>query len=487
MGLLPGSAYPRFTSFIPFSKYSAVQLPAAPSSLSPSSLAKHTWQFLSSPLPAFWIFLTAKRFVDIQAFTEIREALSLPDNPDQSSREAANEERLDESTIPGLLNKDEPPATLLRRRRYFKGAIEHLRSLGQWCASISPLPLSGRQQGSTEPPTDDDDGYPVPDPEIFAALNSLITAIEQDQPPPADIVVTNQASASQTSDTDAATRPPPNSLSSTAPFNSTAQTQITTTTTNPPIENAPGTGQRPGSSPSSPPDSLSTPRPLSPSSPPQHHVRISDQDDSSTFLMEVSLAAPTPQQQHPAGPHGFRIPPSADFPMVNWSTDQAPPADQSRLSEQSGAGETIRPGTASDAPRAQETAHAPPGTAQNMVHHRVTALSNFAGDSVASHLSIHIANLICIPLESFAMRSIALGFLTAAGTASVGERGADTRADVYPLMASGGITRPGGYVGYAGRLMLCMLMESCCGWAVWRTSVGLAEILGRRKYGWGRL
>ncbi|KAI4122870.1 MAG: hypothetical protein LQ347_006357, partial [Umbilicaria vellea] len=88
--------------------------------------------------------------------------------------------------------------------------------------------------------------------------------------------------------------------------------------------------------------------------------------------------------------------------------------------------------SASPRPALVETITELPRTAAP--RHRVTALSAHLADSLGSHISTHLADLLCLPLEALFMRSLTLAFLAAARpTATAHAAALGLRRDVYPL------------------------------------------------------
>ena len=124
--------------------------------------------------------------------------------------------------------------------------------------------------------------------------------------------------------------------------------------------------------------------------------------------------------------------------------------------------------------------------------HRVTALTAYAADSMASHLSTHLTDLLFLPLESMFVRSLAISFLSSA-TAGTEAQIAAMRweREIFPVGAWFGMgLRGGGWRGvadYAGKMVLVSGMEVGIGMAVWQACAGFSWWCGRRYFGWGRL
>ena len=64
------------------------------------------------------------------------------------------------------------------------------------------------------------------------------------------------------------------------------------------------------------------------------------------------------------------------------------------------------------------------------------------------------------------------------------------RSEVFPVGAWFGKGLRGGWMAmgdYAGKMALVMGMEMGVSFAVWRLCTGVAWVIGRREFGWGRL
>ncbi|PYH93742.1 hypothetical protein BO71DRAFT_484348 [Aspergillus ellipticus CBS 707.79] len=112
--------------------------------------------------------------------------------------------------------------------------------------------------------------------------------------------------------------------------------------------------------------------------------------------------------------------------------------------------------------------------------HRVTILSSHPVDSLASHLSSIITNVMFIPLESFFLRSLAASYLASQGAPAVLQsevRGIGlwswgSRSDIIP---------------YMGKIVLMVGLQAAVNASVWGVISGAAIRIGRKFCGWGAL
>lgn len=129
----------------------------------------------------------------------------------------------------------------------------------------------------------------------------------------------------------------------------------------------------------------------------------------------------------------------------------------------------------------------------NLPHHRVTALSNYASESFASHAACWLTTAALLPLEALFVRSLARSFLHN-NTHNHNQPGMQMRL-LRPLFSfsllGGGLGREGGGGGgsggwrvYCGNLLLLAGMQALVSSALWAAGTAVAVGLGRRRYGW---
>lgn len=127
--------------------------------------------------------------------------------------------------------------------------------------------------------------------------------------------------------------------------------------------------------------------------------------------------------------------------------------------------------------------------------HRVTTLTAYPYDALASHLAAHLTTLIFLPLEALFVRSVTLGYLSSPVHAHGISSGARERLrrEVYPLgswfgagLRGGGGGVGGGVADYVGKMVLVAGLEVGVGFAVWQFGVGVAWWVGGRWFRWGR-
>ncbi|KAL4906514.1 hypothetical protein BDW74DRAFT_176833 [Aspergillus multicolor] len=124
------------------------------------------------------------------------------------------------------------------------------------------------------------------------------------------------------------------------------------------------------------------------------------------------------------------------------------------------------------------------GTATAMTSspsHRVTILSSFPMDSLASHLAAMITTALFAPLESFYLRSLVKSYLASKGAPAI------LRSDVYPLGAWGGGRSRSDTLAYMSKLALMMGLQAAVNASVWGIISGAAIRIGRKWCGWGAL
>lgn len=124
--------------------------------------------------------------------------------------------------------------------------------------------------------------------------------------------------------------------------------------------------------------------------------------------------------------------------------------------------------------------------------HRVTLLSGYIADMLASHLAQLFSEILCLPLQAHLARAVALGFLaTARPTSSVRTSALGLPKAVYPVDAWFGFgLRGAGWRGvgdYAAKMILCSAVEAAVGYGVWQVGATTCFWAGRRWFEWGRL
>ena len=124
-------------------------------------------------------------------------------------------------------------------------------------------------------------------------------------------------------------------------------------------------------------------------------------------------------------------------------------------------------------------------------YHRITALTAYAADSIAHHVSAQITDLLFLPIETLFVRSLAMAFLTSPRADPQAQAAAARwKSEIYPLGGWCGLGRQGGWRAmgdYAGKMMLVFGMEMGINFAIWQACTGAAWVVGRRRFGWGRL
>lgn len=401
-----------------------------------------------SPLSSYLILSQYRERSDRKAYSYMREALPKPENPDSCSIKGAMEDELDGETIAGLGSlKDYNEYEHRERTTLFSEIRKDLRAMVQRLRALTGF--------STTSPEDEED-RPIDEPDSPAVYIEHVGANPQASLEP-------EREAPQTT-------PPSIHLPEPHPHFST----IDLIDDELPIVPSPPAAQ---DQPISPTSSLASaeamiPDPGTGSTAVQVTTHAGSTD---TLHMNVEIAGRTPgaaplyTSSFSASPRPAPIEP----PTQRHHTCKPPPPS-------SAPPPNPRPLTAN-----ATLVPAPP-------RHRVTALSAHLADSLGSHISTHLATLLCLPLEALFVRSLALAFLAAARPTATAQAAAlGLRAGVYPMEAWFG---PGWIAGgwrgvgdYVGKMLLCAGLESVVGFGVWQVGAGLTWWIGRRWFRWGRL
>ena len=103
------------------------------------------------------------------------------------------------------------------------------------------------------------------------------------------------------------------------------------------------------------------------------------------------------------------------------------------------------------------------------------------------HLSTHLTDLLLLPLEAMFVRSVALGFLSAAAKKSPSSPIISLQNQVIsPLYWFGPGIRPGGALQYLKNLAFCGSLEMALGFGIWQLGAGAAWLIGRKWFSWSK-
>ncbi|WEW61285.1 hypothetical protein PRK78_006775 [Emydomyces testavorans] len=134
--------------------------------------------------------------------------------------------------------------------------------------------------------------------------------------------------------------------------------------------------------------------------------------------------------------------------------------------------------------------------------HRVTILSTHPVDSLASHLAVLLTSVLLYPLESVALRSLALNYLSSRAPFGILSRtspapagiitgvGLSAGASMYSIRPLGSWFGGGSLsdrLSFIGKMALIMGLEVMSRAGLWGIGTAVALTLGRRKFGWGEL
>ena len=104
------------------------------------------------------------------------------------------------------------------------------------------------------------------------------------------------------------------------------------------------------------------------------------------------------------------------------------------------------------------------------------------------HLSTHLADLFFLPLEALFVRSVALGFLSAAASRTSSGSVDGMRNQVIPLGRCFGMgIKASGLSQYVRNLAFCGALEVVLGLGIWQLSTGAAWFMGWKWFRWSSI
>ncbi|KAL2040070.1 hypothetical protein N7G274_006973 [Stereocaulon virgatum] len=184
--------------------------------------------------------------------------------------------------------------------------------------------------------------------------------------------------------------------------------------------------------------------------------------------------------------------PSTPRPPIEITTSTASSGTQHmniQIPTRNPTGEPLYDTNFSDSPPATDY-----GTSRVVIlqpYHRLTALTAYSADALASHLSTHITDVLMMPVEALFVRSIALAFLSSpAAGAGVQAAASKLRGEIYPLGQWFGVGLRGGWRGvgdYVGKMVLLTGLEVGVSMVVWQACTAFSWWCGVRRFRWGRL
>lgn len=128
----------------------------------------------------------------------------------------------------------------------------------------------------------------------------------------------------------------------------------------------------------------------------------------------------------------------------------------------------------------QRAATQPPAN-QSIIAHRVTLLSSYPVDSLASHLAAIISTILLSPLETLCLRSLAHSYLSTHHSPNA------QLSDLHPMNLWLGGRSWSDRAAYAGRVALVRGMQAALRAGIWGFFVGSTMRIGRKFCGWGTL
>ncbi|CAO1596565.1 hypothetical protein XANCAGTX0491_000402 [Xanthoria calcicola] len=112
--------------------------------------------------------------------------------------------------------------------------------------------------------------------------------------------------------------------------------------------------------------------------------------------------------------------------------------------------------------------------------YRVTQLSTFMVDTLATSLSAIVVDILLLPLEALLVRSVASTYLNTPSGAAYSTMG--LRHEIYPLRSWAGMGLGGGRVmDYVRKMMLCLGVDMLLRLAVWQATAGAAWWVGKKR------
>ncbi|KAI9809896.1 MAG: hypothetical protein M1825_000329 [Sarcosagium campestre] len=458
LNLLP--AYPIFpplASMLPFSSTSPLQLPVLPAKVSVQSLTKFGITLITSPPAIVAATCYSKDYVLNASYRIIQSVLPKPDNPDPFSIKGALEDSLDGTTIPGIHSVNVWPAQQPRAANRPAGLLERAGSVvNQLLNAIGLAPgASGAREdlARVEIPR----GYVVGPSEAEPTWRQAAMARDPSDPPPSDeatdhadvdlgedVEVDTEQDTEHDTEHDLDVEGGPEAE---ADAENEGDIGVDAEGTRTPLEEV-------GSSAGEESDDDGR----------INSVRVAnhrgENPDSITMEVEIAPGAPT-------------------LVDVDDGNDDGHEAEHEH--EQSGGHETYAQDR--DAYRQGQRRVRRDGPVR-----RVTVLSSHPAEAIASHLSLHLAQWLLLPMEALMVRSVAASFIASGPTtATVGL----TRSIYMPLQ--GRATHPwrlgGSILGakYLTNLAYIAGMDLAISFGLVELGYLGVMLMGRRVFDWGRL
>lgn len=464
LGLLP--AWPLFPppgSLLPFSLLSPLQLPHMPENPTLSSCARFVASVAVSPVFISWETARAKSPVRTKIYRYLRAALPKPQIPDRYSIEGASEDAFENDNVPGLCNAIENEDEEKESSSFGDELAKDLQFIGRTYQNLYDKLLGTWNVPDKAGNSDVPHGGMLID---HQELDRYLLDRQQEQPLNIDLRLSPGSRFYRQSYRPPGTDPLIGDMLAAREELLAVRAQL----------------RAAGVSPHSTQPSPS----LGPS------TTIAFPRAPATPVPELNLNSPAP----PFVPHSHTEPDVSDpspaafapyLPNLNLdgallSPDDAPPSPR---------GGPPSPENAENSRRS--SVHSIPQISTNQFHtfHRLTMLSTYPANSLATHLSWHIVEFLFLPIETLYVRSIALSFL-ASPLASVGAQAAASRwrGEIYPLGSWFGMGLNGEWRGigdYVGKMVLLSGLEMALGMLIWQPCTLVCRWLGRRWFGWGKL
>ena len=428
---------------MPFSSYSPLIFPALPTSLDAMSLLNFTISVMHSPVVLLWVYHSVCRRTEQVLYAYLRRTLPKPENPDIYSVKAARLDDYDAETILGLESSSNDQESV----KFIAYLPIDFRRMGRWLKGVFGLDTECESVERVDPTVLEND-------------TDQQTARREGQ---------NESLSRNAEESEASVASPSPSSSETLeqlPGDTDTQTDINVAVnTNeagrtrepslPAAEQDTISSSSEGLSPSPSPNPVVNPAP----------VRVSNRRrDTDTVTMEVEISGRPPNVQLHGRPVFTSTNPSAIMPTATEPTTQDQPL----------------------------THHNHRQSDPKESKHRVTVLSGYMADTLASYLATHITKFLCLPMEALLVRTIALSYIAVAQPIRPARTAVHSLTHmVYPPNAWFGLgLRAAGWRGvadYAAKMVLCSALEGLVGYGVWQVGAMCCFWIGGKWFRWGRL
>ncbi|KAI1923453.1 hypothetical protein LOZ67_001568 [Ophidiomyces ophidiicola] len=502
--LVPTYNMPSLGLFLPFGDYSLLRLP----SIHVTS-GQDVWNFITSlvisPFPLICLLSRARALVETNIYRFLRRRLPRPDAPDRLSFRVALEGDLVDWTMPSLSRRAEEeelrsPLSITREFIFEAMVLQRwLLSLLSWKAwrqdkpnidGSCPQTLHHRLPGEVNdngPPSALGTATRNQQEGSSENLSSSHSATEWGEP---NRILTGEDQRFAQS---------PVQLQEDYTGGSFGNDRSVTTSV---LQLLPEPAFHSQQRPQSPTTTLSSRSSSAAiSSPPSPHVRASlvhQESDMVTMELELLQSSQEPSVIDPtaaelllfghanARPHlspPFRENLEMDHAQLPLANREGVPSNAAQINRHDV--EIERAPLASRQPH--RTVTISDAERDDIANHRITTLSTHAADSLACHLARMLTTMLLFPIESLALRSLAISYLSPPTSTLDLHTAAATCSQIRSLTSWFGGGSLSNKFSYIGKLGLILGLRAACHAALWAVQTTAVRTLGRRKFGWGML